>query len=262
MRYSKNLSEKEKKLLQFFHHEEMEIFSFKELNEKINWNKSELQIALEKLVSADFLSRIEKGKYCLPTFRNEFIIGTFIVPDSAIAYWSALHWHGLTERFPNGVFIQCPKLKKNKEIFGVQYKFIKVKSEKIIGVIKAGYRSNKFPITDKEKTLLDCFDLPQYAGEYIDLIKAFSKTEVDPKKLIEYSEKINNLSAMKRIGYLAMLLGKKECKSFIDFVLSKLNQKYTLFDPSGSNTGQFESKWKLRLNIKKEDLENIMETNY
>lgn len=262
VRYSKKLGEKDKELLQYLHNEEIEIFSFNQLRKIINCNKGMLQTTLEKLVSANFLSRIERGKYCLPSFRNEFVIGTFIAPNSAIGYWSALHWYGLTDRFPNSVFIQSPKIKSDKEIFGVQYKFIKIKLEKISGVIEKGNRGNKFLITDKEKTLVDCFDLPQYAGSYSDLIRAFSQAEIDETKLIEYCKKINNISAMKRMGFLASLVKKPDYENFLVFVKTNINKRYTLFDPAGQNTGQFDKEWNLRLNISKVDLEEILVSTY
>jgi len=74
----------------------------------------------------------------------------------------------MTDRFPNVMYIQSPKLKRDTEVFGVRYRFIKVKPQKFTGIITEGFRSRKFRITDMEKTVIDCFDLPQYADDYAD----------------------------------------------------------------------------------------------
>ena len=61
---------------------------------------------MENLENKGFLSRIERGKYCLANFRDENVIGSFISGDGAVAYWSTLNYQGLTEQFPNVVFMQ------------------------------------------------------------------------------------------------------------------------------------------------------------
>ena len=84
---------------------------------------------IENLVQKGFLMRLERGKYCRSTFRDENVIGTFIVPDSAVAYWSALHLHGLTEQFPNTIFVQTTRKKNPVSIFGTSYQFIKINAK-------------------------------------------------------------------------------------------------------------------------------------
>ena len=44
----------------------------------------------------------DKGKYTL----NGFIIGSLLVTPYSVAYWSALNFYGLTEQFPNTVFLR------------------------------------------------------------------------------------------------------------------------------------------------------------
>ena len=50
----------------------------------------------------------EKGEYTL----HEFIIGSLLVKSSAIAYRSALNYHGFTEQIPNTVLVQTTVRKK------------------------------------------------------------------------------------------------------------------------------------------------------
>lgn len=80
---------------------EVEIFSISEIEGILNSKFDNLNAILENLEGKGFLSRIEQGKYCRANFRDEKVIGYFISGDGAIAYWSALNSHGLTEQFPN-----------------------------------------------------------------------------------------------------------------------------------------------------------------
>jgi predicted transcriptional regulator of viral defense system len=259
---SKNLTVDQQKVLKALYEHEVEIFTLSELQSLSEVPAGTRVEIIENLADKNFLSRIERGKYCLPTFRDEYVIGNYLLPEGAIAYWSALHRHGLTERFPNAIFIQSPKLKRNKEVFGVRYQFIKVKPEKFTGITTEGFRGRTFRITDKEKTIMDCFDLQQYAGDYADLIRAFVQGVWDTEKLVRYGKAVNNLAAMKRMAYLAELTQKDDLQEFTGFVLSQMNRRYTPFDPAGPEKGETVKKWKLQLNISNDELVEMIETTY
>lgn len=221
-----------------------------------------LNEVIENLVKKGMLSRIERGKYCRHNFRDEMVIGSFIVKDGGIAYWSALNQHGLTEQFANTVFVQTSQEKKAKRIFGVDYQFVKVNPRKVLGYELQGYGNATYPMTDVEKTLVDCFDLPQYSGGYAELLRALAEVEVNPEKMITYCQAIQNIAATKRMGYLAELLEKKGTKPFIRYAKQQVNPKYNLFDPQGPEEGAFVADWKLRLNLSEEVILSIRDKAY
>mgnify|MGYP004701885503 CR=1 FL=1 len=117
-------------------------------------------------------------------------------------------------------------------------------------------------MTDVEKTIVDCFDLPQYSGGYAELIRAFSVAQLSGEKMIAYCRAINNIAATKRIGFLAELFEKKGFKSFIRFAKGWVKDSYNPLDPQGSGSGSFNAEWKLRLNISKEALFDIANKQY
>jgi predicted transcriptional regulator of viral defense system len=233
---------------------EIDIFEISDLANKMQISKTRLQPTLESLVKRGLLSRIEKGKYCRHNFRNEYVIANFLAPDGAVAYWSALNLHGLTTQFPNTIFVQTPKLKLSKTVFGVNYHFVKVKPSKASGYEKTGYGNHAFWITNIEKTIVDCFDLPAYNGGYAELIFALNKAKLNSKKLIEAVKTVDNIAVIKRLGYLIEVLEKGNLGQFIDFALSCVNDKYNLIDPQSDDNGAFNAKWKLRLNVSEQDI--------
>ena len=176
-------------------------------------------------------SRIERGKYCRANFRDEKAIGSFLVPDGIIAYWSALNLHGLTEQFPNTVFVQTTKIKKDKRVFGTDYKFVTIAEREREGIKKAGHGNYMYAITDVEKTLVDCFDIPKYSGRYAELIRAFAEAKLSPKKMIRYCRAINNIAATKRMGFLAQLFDKPGMKTFIGYALQQVKDAYNPSTP-------------------------------
>jgi predicted transcriptional regulator of viral defense system len=155
------------------------------------------------------------------------------------------------------IFLQVPVLKRNKLVFGTSYQFVKVADYKLGGYQTQGHGNNQFRLTNIEKTITDCFDLPQYSGGYAELLRAFGEAEMRSEQLIEYSQLIKNISATKRMGFLAEILEKKELDSFITHAKTIINEKYTLFDPFGLEKGEFVNEWRLRLNISREDILSI-----
>lgn len=128
--------------------------------------------------------------------------------------------------------------------------------------MQMGYGNERFRITDIEKTLLDCFDLPQYSGGYEELIRAFYQAKVSSRKLLDYGKQMGNLSILKRLAFLSELFEMKGFTNFQNEVQKIRNQRYTLLDPMGSNKGVFNAKWRICMNIEKDKLLEIINKMY
>jgi len=240
-------------LLKLLDEYELDIFTAQSFGSVVGEALDGWMPQLRTLIKNGLFDIIEKGKYCRHNFRDEYVIGNYLAQDGAIAYWSALNLHGLTEQIPNTVFVQTKKLKRNKTVFGVRYQFIKVKPEKITGIAIAGYGNHSYKITDKEKTIMDCFDLPEYGGEFPGIIRAFATNNWDEQKLINYAGKVNNIAAIKRMGYCAELFGLP-LEKFIAFAKEKVTKTISLFDNNGTDDGNYITTWGLRLNVKQKDI--------
>ncbi|MHB8207441.1 type IV toxin-antitoxin system AbiEi family antitoxin domain-containing protein [Mucilaginibacter sp.] len=259
---SSNLTQQQLEFMKLLDDYEIELFQFDEIENQINRKFDNLNEVLENLVHKELISRIERGKFCKVNFRDENVIGTFVVKNSAIAYWSALNLHGLTEQFSNTIFIQTTHRKEDKTLLGTPYKFITINKAKRTGIIWNGYGNTKYPITDIEKTIVDCFDQPQYSGGYAELIRALSQVEINADKMINYCKSVNNTAVTKRIGFLTELFEKPLMEEFTDFAKAQVNGKYNLLDPQGTEKGEFVASWKLRLNISKDELLNLSDKQY
>jgi len=259
---SENLTQNQLALLRLLDDMELDIFSLDELSKTLKGKVKNINEMVENLVHKKLLARIERGKFCRTNFKDELVIGCHLVGDGCVSYWSALNKHGLTEQFPNTVFIQTTKQKAEKTVFGVKYQFVRVAIFKHTGIKTQGFGNHRYKITEVEKTIVDCFDLPEYSGGYAELIRAFNEAKLNAKKLIEYCEAIHNIATTKRMGFLAELLNKKGLKPFVRFAKEKVNTKYNLFDTQGTEKGEFVNEWRLRLNISREEILDICNKVY
>ena len=254
---SKNLTGEQLKLVNELSDREIEWFRLEELHEQLGSQYDNIQELIENLAHKGILKRAERGVYLRSNFNDPNVIGTLMVKMGAIAYWSALHQHGLVSRFPNKVFVQTTQRKKGKTVLGVTYKFISVAKRKFIGINTTGYGNARYNITNIDKTLIDCFDLPHYSGGFDGLVQAYAISKLNSQNLINYCTAINNIAAIKRMGYLAELFQKKGTKGFISWAQSQVNSKNNLIDSGGVEEGEFVKDWRLRLNVSREDILNL-----
>lgn len=259
---SENLTQSQMKVMLMLDEYEIDIFSLSDLKNILPDQSIKINEIIENLVHKKIVTRIERGKYCRSNFRNEKVIGCFLVPDGAISYWSAINIHGLTEQFSNTIFIQTTKIKKDKKVFGVNYKFVTISEFKRDGILNEGYGNHSYSITDIEKTIVDCFDLPKYSGGYAELIRAFAEAKLSSKKMIRYCKAIKNTAATKRMGFLAEFLNKQGMKTFIHYALQQVKEAYNPFDPQSTNTGKHNRKWRVRMNISRDELLDITNKIY
>jgi len=233
-------------------------FTFDELVNISNTRKDVLWVILSRLEKKGWIERIEKGKYMIIPLGaekgkytlNEFVIGSLLVNPYCIAYWSALHHYGLTEQIPNTVFIQTTARKKKQEIevFGVRYRVVRVKDTKFFGIRKEWIEETQINITDREKTIIDCLDKPQYCGGVVEVAKALKNENPNKEKLLEYAQQIANSGVIRRLGYLYNLLGTDIDAPPIE------TRNYLLLDPTMPHKGPKNARWRLIINLDKKML--------
>lgn len=263
----RNLSQKETQLLSTLSAEGKTIFDFEDVLRLLDLSRGHAWKFVHTLVEKGWLRQIEKGKYLIVPFEGlakgtwseeAFVVASFLVSPYAISYWSALNYYGYTEQVPRTIFVSTTKrkFKTETEALGVPYKFITLKPYKFFGNTNVWYGNKKVVITDKEKTIVDCLDHPEYCGGIVEAAKGLANAiedGIDKDKLTAYAQKINNKTVFKRLGYLSETLNLPVSKYLAKW--QKMTSRgFSLLDPLSSNKGKYNSKWNLRTNVSESDL--------
>ena len=214
---------------------------------------------LERLENKGWISRIKRDRFAVIPLSSgedrspqlhEFVVAMELVTPAAIAYWSALNHHGMTEQLPRTVFVATdhPVRRQPGTVLGVSYKVVALRPEKFFGIEQDWIGERPFKITDREKTIIDGLDQPRYVGGIEEIIKALSGswTQFDEAKLRTYATKIGNGAVAKRLGFIMEALGIGDAASFHESV--QLAPGYSPLDPTLPRRGKHNRRWGLLVN--------------
>ena len=214
---------------------------------------------LDRLQHKGWIRRIRRGRFAVIPLSSgesrtpqlhEFIIAMELVSPAAIAYWSALNHHGMTEQLPRTVFVATnhPVRRHPGEVLGTNYKIVSLRPGKFFGIVKDWIDEMPFMVTDREKTIIDGLDLTQYIGGVEEITKALSTswTQLDESKLRKYAVKIGNSAVAKRLGFLMETLGLGDVEKFRKAVT--LAPGFSPLDPALPRKGTYNRRWRLLVN--------------
>lgn len=252
------------KLITELNQSKKSFFYLREAAQILGTDNKRIKKLIHDLIQNGWIKRIEKGKYFLVPFdtnaskpytENHFPIASRLIEPYYIGYWSMLHYYGYTEQLLSTIFIASPKRKRNFLLSGVNYKFVKVNSEKMFGITEIDISNTLVNVSDKEKTLIDCLDHPEYCGGIVEVAKGIwnAQKEIDYEKILNYSKRIKNSSVAKRLGYLINILDLNK-RLDTEALKNIIGKGFSPLDPLLPQKGHYNSQWNILLNISKEEL--------
>jgi predicted transcriptional regulator of viral defense system len=240
------------------------IFTLLEAQHVLRANYANTKKLLHDLVRLNWLRRLGRGRYLIVplgvTDRNEYtadelIIASHLASPYYISWGTALHHYGYTEQVSRKVYIAVAAQNRSLTLAGVTYQFITLKKSKFFGFEEVWVQDQKVMMAGREKMIVDCLDRPDLCGGIVEAAKGLwnGRTEFDMSLLVRYAVKMKERTVCKRLGYLLEFFelgGKPELQRLQAMMLPG----WSLMDPSLPNTGKYLSRWKLRLNVRNEDL--------
>jgi predicted transcriptional regulator of viral defense system len=237
----------------------------RELAPRVGLKDAYLWEALYHLRRNGWIVSLRRGLYALAstvpgvTPAHEFEIAMALVEPAAISHWSALHHHGLTEQAPRKVFVlttteasvprrRGTKAKHGRDGFlvaGTSYQFIQVKPDRFFGTENVWIGEARVRITDPERTLLDGLSMPQYCGDFAEVLHAFEVrgTDLNLQRIIEYALKLDAATA-KRLGWVLERQGVDASK--LEQLAALPIKGYRTLDPTGPRKGPTNTRWMIQ----------------
>lgn len=210
---------------------------------------------LERLTRQELVVPVEKGKYLLVGLEPERVLGNplFIAPQLAhpsyVSYWSALHYHGLTEQVPHTVLVATTRKKRPLAFQGHHFRYVTIKPGKFFGYRRESVGDLPVVMADPEKALIDSLDQPRYAGGMAEVAHALATAapDLDTPLLLDYAARMNDRSLASRLGYLLAAQGIEA-----DGLL--VSATPVLLDPHTPAQGDYDARWRVRVNLSQAQL--------
>jgi predicted transcriptional regulator of viral defense system len=222
---------------------------------------------LRKLAEKGWLVRLKAGKYlivpleaglsAIPMADRYVIAGEILGPvPYYISHYSAMELHQMTTQPAHTVYATVPRQRQGRVIAGVEYYFVYASERFFWGWSMMWVNAqDQVPVSDLEKTVLDCAVRPQLCGGLAQLGRGLwqQKDTLDENRLVQYVERVNHKAAAKRIGFLLETygLGRRET---IDALQSLISRGYDLLDPTLASEGPHRPRWRVRVNLDPEEL--------
>lgn len=180
--------------------------------------------------------------------------------DYYISYGSAFELHQMVTQPQLSMYCSVTKPLVTENIHGTEIIFILIQKKQIFGIEKFWLNKNEFVyVSDIERSILDGLKNPKHCGGIIEVAKALwiKKDIIDVKKLMNYAFLLDVGVVYRRLGFLLELfqVGDIQTRGLLE---KKLTKTYSLLDPNLFEEGKFNSKWKLRLNIKPDEIKNAV----
>lgn len=255
----RTLSERESRLLSRLAATGHAIFTVADAQGMFDGDSAGLPLVLHRLAVKRWLQRLERGKYRLIPLEagpeaqwaeHDYLVAAALTHPYYLAYGTALHYYGYSERQPRPVWIATTQRKRPLTVDGTLFRFVTLGAAKFFGYTTIQLLDQPVQIAGREKAIADGFDHPAYCGGVLEPAKGlwFGSDELDLDKLIEVSRRLGNRAGQRRLGYWLERLNLAD-----DAMLARLSlpeeRNYALLDPAGLRSGPKDARWRLIVNI-------------
>ncbi len=265
----RRLSPEESKLAAKWEAEKKIVVRAKDVMDALNSSSDYAYVLLHNLERKHWLERISTGLYqFVPAAygypekiapANSLVVGAALVKPYYFSYYTANSHYGFTTQMPFTLFIATTKKKPKVEWQIVTFKFVTLSKRKFFGYKVERAFDAEVCMAEPEKSIVDSFDKPQYAGgvEQLARITWRGLARVDEAKLVDYALRMGSHSLVQRLGFIIDSLSKEGLIKPLpaDLRLELLKSVGTTpiyLDSKRAKTGSFSKDWKVIDNVPKD----------
>jgi len=192
---------------------------------------------------------------------NSFVIGAVLIEPYYFSYYTSNSHYGFTTQMPFTLFMATTKKKPGIEWAGGAFKFVTLSKRKFFGYRREKVFDAEVNIADPEKSLVDSFDKPRYAGGMEQLVRITWRglPRVKKEKLVEYAVRMSSHALIQRLGFIIDFLVKEDLvkplpRNLRDKMLGHVGKAAIYLDSRKPRTGEFSREWRIINNVSRGQL--------
>lgn len=249
------------------------IFSYSEVREIKKSNAKTARSLVGRMVERGVATRLKPGLFILVPFEmgreREYLGNPYVAarelagtPDYYISHASAMEIHQMVTQPQLVVFVTTPKFLRPHFVLGTEFRFIRCNTANLFGIISHwATKTDKIQVSDLERTVIDGLKQSEHCGGFSEVAKGFwmRKEDIDPQRLVDYALRLDVGAVIRRLGFLLELF-EVDAPRDLDRLKEKLSSTYAILDPMLPNEGKLLSRWRLKLNIRPEEIQAVVRT--
>jgi predicted transcriptional regulator of viral defense system len=261
---SRTLGKRESRLLSTLSADGRTVFTVDDACAAVDFGHTAVLKVLHRLHNKGWIRRLQRGKYLIIPLaagpeaqwaEHEYLIAASLVSPYYLAYATALHYYGYSERPLNPLIIATTRRKRPVTVGDLTCRFVTLPAHKFFGYAPISLLDNTVQMAEREKAIADGFDRPNLVGGVLEAAKGlwFGSQELDWGKLVATVLRLQNQVAARRLGFWLELLALGDERS-----LSRLDggggHSYARLEPSETDDGPRNAHWRLIVNIPERQL--------
>lgn len=219
---------------------------------------------LRDLTKGGWLVRLQRGLYATVPLEAEdphrwsadpWAVANATLAPGYVGGWTALHHWDLTDQiFSTTVFITSRAVPARKRKIGpAQFELRHRSPSALFGTRNVWREGAPVPVSDRERTLVDCLDDPLLGGglrHTADALRSYAaENDAGWPRLLEYGARLGNLTVFKRLGYLLETLELGD-QAIVEECHSRISGSIGRLDPARPAGGPTSKRWGLQLNVR------------
>lgn len=228
---------------------------------------------VRSLVTRGLVTRLQAGLFTLVPFElgmeREYLGNPYLVArelsagsPAYISHASAMDLHGLVTQPQLVVYITSSRARRPRVILGTEFRFIRGRKEHMFGTTELWVGPHdKVTVSDAERTIVDGLRQPQYCGGITEVAKGLwmARSGLAPARLVEYALRLGTGAVLGRLGFLLETYDMGT-GPVLEPLQAALSSTYALLDPLLPREGKYLARWRLRLNVTREELLAVVGT--
>ena len=192
-------------------------------------------------------------------------LGRSLQPPYYVGYRSALELYGWLQHPVVGrLWVAVPKARRLLRTPKDRVIWVVTKPDRFEwGVRDRWIGAAKVPVSDPERTFLDCLHLPRHAGGISEVAEALVRAwpTLSQDRLISHAGRLDNSSVSRRLGALTEALDLNEAERLVGRLPHRRwRGRPVSLDPSLPAGGEIDRRWGVRMNVALDELAMVGRT--
>lgn len=270
---TKTLGRQAARLVAILHERGLTLFNHADAEEITGLAAKSARNLVAGLVNRGIATRLKPGLFILVPFdlgrEREYLGNPYVVareladtPDYYVSHASAMDLHQMVTQPQLAVFVTSPKAIRPRTVLHTEFRFVRCKPDDMFGITDVwATKTERVRVSDLERTVLDGLKQPEHCGGLTEIAKGFwmRRDAIAVPRLVDYALRLDVGAVVRRLGFLLETF-EVDAPAEIARLRAELTATYALLDPLMPAEGQWQTRWRLRINVEPEELRALVRT--